>query len=116
MIMVHIPHRVLGHRWDSWENLLLAVAIFIDISDFIPFNIPTAVLEALFLMYLGISPSRTIVAGIVDVIPIVNLFPWCTLAVLHTRYGVDLGGLSKLFVEEKQQPGHVHGRHEVESI
>ncbi|WP_052310010.1 hypothetical protein [Methanocella arvoryzae] len=104
--MVNIPHRILGHRWDSWDNLLLALAIFIDVADFIPFNLPVSAIEAVFLMYLGVAPSRTIIAGIIDFIPIVHFFPWCTLAVLHMRYGVNLGGLSKLFKEEKPQAGH----------
>lgn len=105
--MVRIPRTVLGHRWNSWDNLLLAIAIFIDISDFIPFNLPSSALEAMFLMYIGISPVRTIVTGLIDFIPLVHFFPWCTLAVLHLRYGVNLGGMSKLFKEENPKP-HIH--------
>ncbi|HMK45160.1 MAG TPA: hypothetical protein VK436_00905, partial [Methanocella sp.] len=63
--------------------------------------------EALFLMYVGVSPAKSILVSLINLVPVLNLFPWCTLAVLHAKFGVRMGGLSKLFIEEK--PHHAQG-------
>ena len=76
---------------------LLLIALAIDFADFLPFNVPGAAAETLFLLYLGVPPVRSLVRGITEVVPVIDLIPWCTLTVLHTRYGVSFGGLNGLF-------------------
>lgn len=87
------------HRRRYWAITLLAVALFIDLADLMPFNIPASALETLFLMYIGVPPGPSLLRGVIDIIPIVDLIPWCTLAVLHIYFGVSLGGLAWLFGE-----------------
>jgi len=81
----------------SWDIVLLFAALIIDLADLIPFNIPGAALEWLFLMYLGVPPLRSTLGAVTEVIPLLDVIPWCTLTVLHRRFGVRLGGLSKFF-------------------
>ena len=89
------------HRDDWVSLLLLLVAIFIDLADLLPFNLPVSTIEALFLIYVGVRPATSVAVAIINLIPVINLFPWSTLAVLHMRYGVSLGWLSGLFRDEQ---------------
>ena len=84
-----------GPAW-SGDLALLLIALAIDFADFLPFNVPGAAAETLFLLYLGVPPVKSLVRGITEVIPVIDLIPWCTLTVLHTRYGVSFGGLNGL--------------------
>ncbi len=81
----------------SWDIVLLIVALIIDFADLIPFNFPGAAIEALFLMYLGVPPMASVLTGVSDLVPVIEVIPWCTLTVLHRRFGLNLGGLSGLF-------------------
>jgi hypothetical protein len=63
----------------------------IDFVDLLPFNLPGSVFETLFLMYLGVPPVNSVIRGAIDLIPILDWIPWCTLIVLHLRFGVDFG-------------------------
>lgn len=81
----------------TWDVVLLIAAIVIDFADLLPFNVPGAAIEALFLMYLGVPPMASVLRGVSDLVPVIEIIPWCTLTVLHRRFGLNLGGLSWLF-------------------
>lgn len=83
----------------AWDIVLLGIALAIDLVGILPlpFDVPDAALEALFLMYLGVPPARSILGGATELVPILDLIPWCTLTVLYRRFGVDFGGLSRFF-------------------
>ncbi len=86
----------------TWDIVLLIVALIIDFADLIPFNFPAAAIEALFLMYLGVPPMASVLRGVSDLVPVLEIIPWCTLTVLHRRFGLNLGGLSWLFNGQPQ--------------
>jgi hypothetical protein len=92
-------------RSRHWNAALLLAAVVIDLVELLPFNVPASAVAALFLMYIGVPPGRSITKGIADLVPVVELIPWCTLAVLNRRYGVDMGGLSFLFGEPAPAEG-----------
>jgi hypothetical protein len=89
----------------AWDIVLLIVAIFIDLVDLLPFNVPGAAIEAVFLMYLGVPPMASVLRGVSDMVPVLEIIPWCTLTVLHKRFGLSIGGLSWLF--DSQPHGNV---------
>lgn len=84
---------------------LLCIALIIDFVDLIPFNLPGSALVALFLMYLGAPPINSVAKGLMDIVPILEWTPWCTLTVLHMRFGVSFGRLDRvLFSPGTQAP------------
>ncbi len=96
MIMVEILHPAWKRKPSSQDYTLLYIALMIDFVDLLPFNLPGSVFETLFLMYLGVPPVNSVIRGAIDLIPILDWIPWCTLIVLHLRFGVDFGRLNRL--------------------
>ena len=95
--MAENVNKLLRGPVSTWDIVLLIVALIIDFADLIPFNFPAAAIEALFLMYLGVPPMASVMRGVSDLVPVLEIIPWCTLTVLHKRFGLSLGGLSSLF-------------------
>jgi hypothetical protein len=95
--MAENVYKLLRGPASSWDVVLLVIALMIDLADLLPFNFPAAAIEALFLMYLGVPPMASVSRGVTDLVPILEVIPWCTLTVLHKRFGLSLGGLSWLF-------------------
>ena len=89
-------------RASSKDYALLGIALLIDFVDLIPFNLPGSALTALFMMYLGAPPVNSIAKGLMDLVPVLEWMPWCTLAVLHTRFGVDFGKFNRLLFGTSQ--------------
>lgn len=83
-------------RSSSRDYALLGIALIIDFIDLVPFNLPGSALAALFMMYLGSPPINSVAKGLMDLVPVLEWMPWCTLTVLHMRFGVSFGRLDRL--------------------
>lgn len=83
---------------------LLGIAIVIDFVTAIPFNItgigilvelPLMASEALFLKSLGVPSMKSVFGAVWDFIPLLDIMPWCTLAVLDKKFGVKIPYVTK---------------------
>lgn len=92
----------------TMDYVLLGVALFIDLIDVLPlpldalgigflFELPLSAVEWMFLRSVGVPPGRSFGEAIVDLIPIVDIMPWCTLAVLDRRFGFKIPVITRLF-------------------
>lgn len=97
MQVVHLENT--DERTRLWNFSLLTIAVAIDLVDLLPFNFPASALTTVFLIYLGVTPSTAIIGGLIDLIPVLDLFPWCTLAVLYKKFGVSWG-IDRVFKEK----------------
>jgi hypothetical protein len=95
------------------QNLgALAIAMAIDFADAIPsellfalglvpipvgYEAGVGLVEAAFLNYLGVPIVKVLTLTGTDLLPLVDVIPWCTLAVLDTRFGVKLPLMTRLF-------------------
>lgn len=94
----------------NYSALLLALGI--DFFDAVPVEalalmglIPVpigyeagiSVVEAAYLNHLGVPIVNLLVLSGIDLIPFVDIIPWCTLAVLDTRFNVKIPYVTKLF-------------------
>jgi hypothetical protein len=90
----------------------LAVAMVIDFADAVPsellfamglvpipvgYEAGVTVIEAAYLNYLGVPIVKLLAMSGADLIPLVDVIPWCTLAVLDTRFGLKLPLVTRLF-------------------
>ncbi len=90
----------------------LALALVIDFADAIPsellfaiglvpvpvgYEAGVTVVEAAYLNYLGVPIVKLLAMSGADLIPLVDVIPWCTLAVLDTRFGLKLPVVTRLF-------------------
>jgi hypothetical protein len=92
------------------------MALMIDFVDLLPFNLPGSALVTLFLMYLGVPPVNSVVRGVIDLVPILDWMPWCTLIVLRMRFGVDFGRFNVFLPGKPAAPAPVKnesGQHPV---
>ena len=101
--MVEILHPAWKRKPSSGDYTLLYMSLMIDFVDLLPFNVPGSLLETLFLMYLGVPPVSSVFRGVIDLIPILDWMPWCTLIVLHLRFGVDYGRFNWLFPRPRRR-------------
>jgi len=96
--------------WQSLAALCLAMAI--DFTDAVPTELlfliglpPVAlgyesgisVVEAAYLSYLGVPVVNWLAMSGTDLLPVVDLIPWCTLAVLDRRFNLKIPLVTKLF-------------------
>lgn len=94
---------------------VLGLAMLIDFTDAIPSELLFAIglvpvplgyeagvsaIEAAFLSYLGVPIVKTLTMAGADLLPFVDIIPWCTLAVLDTRFGVKLPLVTKMFSDD----------------
>lgn len=95
---------VSGFVHDLGSIALLIVAIGIDFFDLLPlelvgigflYELPLAAIETMLLMHLGAPPRNALLAGGLDLIPVVDWIPWSTLVVLDRRFGVKLPIISR---------------------
>ncbi len=90
----------------------LGLALLIDFSDAVPSEmlfaiglVPVAVgyeacvsvVEAAYLSYLGVPAVKWLAMSGTDLLPLVDIIPWCTLAVLDRRFNVKIPLVTKLF-------------------
>ena len=91
---------------------VLGLALLIDFVDDVPVDLlffiglaPVSVgydaaitlVEAAFLSYMKVPAAKWLGMSGTDLIPLVNLVPWCTLAVLDKRFGIKIPLLTRLF-------------------
>jgi hypothetical protein len=90
----------------------LALAMAIDFADFVPDDllfaiglVPVAVgasaavsiVEAAYLNYLGVPIVKVLAVSGTDMLPFIDVIPWCTMAVLDRRFGLKIPLVTKLF-------------------
>jgi len=100
-----------GHS--SLQNVgALALALAIDFANFLPddllfaiglipfavgYDAAIGVVEAAYLNHLGVPIVRVLAMSGSDLLPMVDVVPWCTLAVLDKRFNVKIPLVTKLF-------------------
>ena len=90
----------------------LGLALLIDFSDvipgellfliglepiWVPYDAAVSVVEAAYLAYLGVPAVKWLAMGGTDLLPVIDIIPWCTLAVLDRRFNIKLPLVTKLF-------------------
>ncbi|HEY3272290.1 MAG TPA: hypothetical protein VGJ92_00935 [Methanocella sp.] len=90
----------------------LAVAMVIDFADAVPsellfalglvpitvgYEAGVSLVEAAFLNHLGVPIVQVLALSGADMLPLVDVIPWCTLAVLDTRFGLKIPLVTGLF-------------------
>ncbi len=85
---------------------LLGIAIVIDLVTMIPFDlsgigivieVPLIAAEAFFLRSLGVSSMKSVFGAVWDFIPILDIMPWCTMAVLDKKFGIKIPYITRLY-------------------
>ncbi len=95
------------------QNLAaLGLALLIDFSDTVPtellfliglepvsigYEAAISLVEAAYLSYLGVPAVKWLAMSGSDMLPLVDIIPWCTLAVLDRRFNVRIPVLTRLF-------------------
>lgn len=95
------------------QNLAaLGLALAIDFTDAVPsellfliglppvamgYEAAVSVVEAAYLSYLGVPAVKWLAMSGTDLLPFVDIIPWCTLAVLDKRFHVRVPIVTKLF-------------------
>lgn len=90
----------------------LGLALLIDFSDAVPsellfflglepvslgYEAAVSVVEAAYLSYLGVPAVKWLAMSGSDLLPLVDIVPWCTLAVLDKRFNVRMPLVTRLF-------------------
>ncbi len=95
-----------GHKFSTSDYTSLGIAIVIDLVTAIPFDltgigivieVPLLAVEASFLKSLGVSSIKSIFGAAMDFIPILDVMPWCTLAVLDKKFGIKIPLVTRIF-------------------
>jgi|SRR5208337_3615424 hypothetical protein len=92
----------------TMDYALLGIALFIDLVDVVPLpldaigvgfilELPLSAVEWGFLRAIGVPMGKSFSEAAADLIPIVDLMPWCTLAVLDRRFNVKIPFLTGFF-------------------
>ena len=90
------------------DYALLGIALFIDLVDVIPLpldaigigfilELPLSAVEWGFLRAIGVPLGKSFGEAAFDLVPIADLVPWCTLAVLDRRFNVKIPFMTKFF-------------------
>lgn len=99
--------------YSAFQNFAaLILALLIDFTDAIPSELLFAIglapipigyeagvsaIEAAFLSYLNVPIVKVLAMSGSDLIPFIDLIPWCTLAVLDKRFGLRLPLITRMF-------------------
>jgi hypothetical protein len=90
----------------------LGLAMLIDFADAVPsellfalglvpipvgYEAGVGLLEAAFLNHLGVPIVQVLTLTGTDLLPLVDVIPWCTLAVLDTRFGLKIPLVTRMF-------------------
>jgi hypothetical protein len=90
----------------------LGLAFLIDFTDLVPSELLFAIglapvslgyeaaislVEAAYLSYLGVPAVKWLAMSGSDLLPLVDVVPWCTLAVLDKRFNVKVPYVTRLF-------------------
>lgn len=90
----------------------LGLALLIDFSDAVPsellfmiglapvslgYEAGISLVEAAYLSYLGVPAVKWLAMSGSDLLPLVDIVPWCTLAVLDKRFNVRMPLVTRLF-------------------
>jgi hypothetical protein len=102
-----------GPRHSVVQNLgALGVAMLIDFADALPsellfalglvpvpvgYEAGVGLAEAAFLNHLGVPIVNVLTLTGADLLPLVDVIPWCTLAVLDTRFGLRIPLVTRFF-------------------
>ena len=93
------------------DYAILGLAILLDFSDAIPsellmalglvavpvgYEAAVSIVEATFLTYLGVPIVPMLGMAGADLIPFVDIIPWCTIAVLDKRFNVKIPYVTRL--------------------
>jgi hypothetical protein len=98
--------KIARHRVSISDYVSLGIALVIDLVTAIPFDltgigivieVPLLVIEASFLRSLGVSSIKSVLGAAMDFIPILDVMPWCTMAVLDKKFGVKIPYVTKIF-------------------
>ncbi len=98
--------KIAGHRSSTSDYTSLGIAIVIDLVTAIPFDltgigivieVPLLAIEASFLKSLGVSSIKSIFGAAMDFIPVLDVMPWCTLAVLDKKFGIKIPLVTRIF-------------------
>jgi hypothetical protein len=108
-----VEARLLRPQHSLVQNLgALAVAMMIDFADALPsellfalglvpipvgYEAGVGLVEAAFLNHLGVPIVNVLTLTGADLLPFVDVIPWCTLAVLDTRFGLKIPLMTRLF-------------------
>jgi hypothetical protein len=99
--------------YSTLQNIaVLGLALLIDFADDVPadllffiglapvsvgFDAAITLVEAAFLSYMKVPAVKWLGMSGSDLIPLANLVPWCTLAVLDKRFNIKIPLLTGLF-------------------
>lgn len=90
----------------------LGLALLIDFTDLVPSEllfalglVPVSVgyeatislVEAAYLSYLGVPAVKWLAMSGSDLLPFVDVIPWCTIAVLDKRFNIKIPYVTRLF-------------------
>jgi hypothetical protein len=90
----------------------LGLALLIDFSDAVPsellffvglepvwigYEAAVSLVEAAYLSYLGVPAVKWLAMSGSDLLPLVDVVPWCTIAVLDKRFNVKIPLVTRLF-------------------
>lgn len=98
--------KIAGHRFSTSDYVSLGIAIGIDLVTAIPFDVtgigmvievPLLAVEASFLRSMGVSSIKSVLGAFMDFIPVLDIMPWCTLAVLDKKFGIKIPYVTKIF-------------------
>ncbi|MCD1294366.1 hypothetical protein CUJ83_05055 [Methanocella sp. CWC-04] len=97
----------------TFQNMAaLGLALLIDFTDAVPSEllfavglipVPIAleggisVVQAAFLTHLDVPVAKALTMTGVDLIPFIDIIPWCTLAVLDKRFNLKIPYLTGMF-------------------
>lgn len=90
----------------------LGLAILIDFTDLVPsevlfviglapislgYEAAISLVEAAYLSYLGVPAVKWLAMSGSDLLPLVDIVPWCTIAVLDKRFNFKIPFVTRLF-------------------
>ena len=90
----------------------LGLALLIDFTDIVPsellfviglapvtlgYEAAISLVEAAYLSYLGVPAVKWLAMSGSDLLPLVDVVPWCTIAVLDKRFNVKIPLVTRLF-------------------
>lgn len=113
MTTKQVEVQLLKQKPSPVQNIgILGLAMIIDFADAVPsellfalglvpvsmgYEAGVSLVEAAFLNHLGVPIVKVLTMSGADLLPLVDVIPWCTLAVLDTRFNLKIPLLTKMF-------------------